>query len=101
MQALGQRHGLVGSDSRRATPLCSRRRAAVVTPVLASTQPSPSPPPRVATVVRQTKETSVSVTINLDGTGKCIAETPVGFLNHMLDQISSHGLFDLEVRAKV
>ncbi|PNW86979.1 hypothetical protein CHLRE_02g103850v5 [Chlamydomonas reinhardtii] len=56
-------------------------------------------PARVATVKRKTKETEVEVTINLDGTGVCVAETPVGFLNHMLDQISSHGLFDLTVKA--
>ncbi len=40
------------------------------------------------------------MTIDLDGTGKCIADTPVHFLNHMLDQISSHGLFDLTIKAK-
>lgn len=55
--------------------------------------------PRNATVQRKTKETEVQVTINLDGTGVCVAETPVGFLNHMLDQIASHGLFDLTVKA--
>jgi imidazoleglycerol-phosphate dehydratase len=42
---------------------------------------------RLATVKRKTKETEVEVTINLDGTGICVAETPVGFLNHMLDQV--------------
>lgn len=56
-------------------------------------------PMRVATVKRKTKETEVEVTINLDGTGVCVAETPVGFFNHMLDQIASHGLFDLTVKA--
>jgi imidazoleglycerol-phosphate dehydratase len=55
--------------------------------------------PRRATVTRKTGETDVTVTIDLDGTGKCIAETGIPFLNHMLHQISSHGLFDLEVRA--
>jgi imidazoleglycerol-phosphate dehydratase len=56
-------------------------------------------PARVATVRRKTKETEVEVTLNLDGTGVCVAETPVGFLNHMLDQIASHGLIDVTVRA--
>ncbi|KAJ9533831.1 hypothetical protein QJQ45_026919 [Haematococcus lacustris] len=56
-------------------------------------------PARLATMKRKTKETEVEVTINLDGTGVCVAETPVGFLNHMLDQIASHGLFDVTVRA--
>ena len=58
------------------------------------------PKQRVATVARKTKETSVRVNINIDGTGKCVANTPVGFFNHMLDQIASHGLFDLEIEAE-
>jgi imidazoleglycerol-phosphate dehydratase len=56
--------------------------------------------PRVAVVKRSTKETSVEVRVNLDGTGQCIANSPVGFLNHMLDQIASHGLFDVYVNAQ-
>lgn len=54
---------------------------------------------RVASVSRTTKETDVQVTLNVDGTGKCTADTGIPFLDHMLNQISSHGLFDLEVRA--
>lgn len=54
---------------------------------------------RSASVQRKTKETQVDVSIGLDGTGQCIAETPVPFLNHMLDQLASHGLFDVTVRA--
>lgn len=54
---------------------------------------------RVGSVKRKTKETQIELAINLDGTGVCIADTPVGFLNHMLDQISSHGLFDITVKA--
>lgn len=56
--------------------------------------------PRVAVVKRATKETSVEVRINLDGTGRCVTNTPVGFLNHMLDQLASHGLFDVFVEAQ-
>ena len=55
--------------------------------------------PRTATVSRTTGETDVQVSINLDGVGSCTANTGIPFLNHMLHQISSHGLIDLEVRA--
>lgn len=55
---------------------------------------------RVAIVKRKTKETSVEVRLNLDGTGQCVTNTPVGFFNHMLDQIASHGLFDVYVEAE-
>lgn len=54
---------------------------------------------RTASVSRTTKETDVQVSLNIDGTGKCTADTGIPFLDHMLHQISSHGLFDLEVRA--
>lgn len=54
---------------------------------------------RTASVSRTTKETDVQVTLNVDGTGECTADTGVPFLDHMLHQIASHGLFDLEVRA--
>ncbi|MEM9922878.1 MAG: imidazoleglycerol-phosphate dehydratase HisB [Cyanobacteria bacterium P01_D01_bin.50] len=56
--------------------------------------------PRIATVSRTTGETDVQVTLNLDGTGNCNAQTGIPFLDHMLHQISSHGLIDLEVIAK-
>jgi imidazoleglycerol-phosphate dehydratase len=56
-------------------------------------------PARIASVSRTTKETDVSVTINLDGQGHCQAATGVPFLDHMLHQIASHGLIDLEIRA--
>jgi imidazoleglycerol-phosphate dehydratase len=55
---------------------------------------------RVAIVKRKTKETSVEVRLNIDGTGKCVTNTPVGFFNHMLDQLASHGLFDVYVEAQ-
>lgn len=55
---------------------------------------------RMATVSRTTGETDVQVSLNLDGTGACTASTGIPFLDHMLHQISSHGLIDLDVRAK-
>ncbi len=54
---------------------------------------------RKATVKRETKETQIEMTINLDGTGKYLVDTPVGFLNHMLETFSKHSLIDLEVMA--
>jgi imidazoleglycerol-phosphate dehydratase len=57
-------------------------------------------PTRMATVSRTTGETDVQVSLNLDGTGACTAATGIPFLDHMLHQISSHGLIDLDVRAK-
>ncbi len=55
---------------------------------------------RQGEVNRVTKETNVSVRINLDGSGKCKISSGVAFLDHMLHQLSSHGLFDIEVIAK-
>jgi imidazoleglycerol-phosphate dehydratase len=54
---------------------------------------------RTASVHRQTGETDVRVSIDLDGTGQCKAETGIPFLDHMLHQIASHGLIDLDVNA--
>ncbi len=55
---------------------------------------------RTASVERKTKETEVSVTLDLDGTGIYDNQTGIGFLDHMLDQLSRHSLIDLTVRAK-
>jgi imidazoleglycerol-phosphate dehydratase len=55
---------------------------------------------RRASLSRRTSETDIHVEIDLDGTGKTDVETPIGFLSHMVEQISRHGLFDLVVRAK-
>ncbi|KAK2080158.1 Imidazoleglycerol-phosphate dehydratase 1, chloroplastic [Prototheca wickerhamii] len=55
---------------------------------------------RVGSVSRKTKETSVEIKINLDGTGVADVASGIPFLDHMLDQIASHGLFDLTVKAQ-
>jgi imidazoleglycerol-phosphate dehydratase len=55
---------------------------------------------RTATVTRTTKETSIEVTIALDGGGTSDIQTPLPFLTHMVEQIGKHGLFDLRVRAQ-
>ncbi|MEQ8539137.1 MAG: imidazoleglycerol-phosphate dehydratase HisB [Coleofasciculus sp. D1-CHI-01] len=54
---------------------------------------------RTATVRRTTGETDVQVSLNFDGTGICSADTGIPFLDHMLHQLSSHGLIDLDVKA--
>jgi len=54
---------------------------------------------RTATIHRKTLETDVTVSLNLDGTGQADLNTPVPFLNHMLDQVARHGLIDLSIQA--
>lgn len=54
---------------------------------------------RIAVVKRETKETSISVEVNLDGTGKAQLKIGVPFLEHMLDQIARHGMIDLTIDA--
>lgn len=53
---------------------------------------------RTATIARKTSETSIDVTLNLDGTGVYDVQTGVGFFDHMLEQLSRHSLIDLTVR---
>jgi imidazoleglycerol-phosphate dehydratase len=55
---------------------------------------------RQAKIERNTKETQISVSLNLDGTGSYDVDTGLGFLDHMLEQLSRHSLIDLKVRAK-
>lgn len=59
---------------------------------------SQSPKSRMATVERNTAETKIKVSINLDGTGAGVLDTGVPFLDHMLDQIKRHGLIDLDIK---
>ena len=54
---------------------------------------------RTSKIERETKETKISLQINLDGTGKRKIETNIGFFDHMLDLFSKHGLFDLNIKA--
>ena len=51
---------------------------------------------RIATVERNTKETQIKLTLNLDGSGKCSVKNPLGFFNHMLNSFCKHGMFDLD-----
>jgi imidazoleglycerol-phosphate dehydratase len=55
---------------------------------------------RRARVERTTRETAISVEVNLDGTGQSDIQTPLPFLSHMLEQIARHGLIDLSIRAQ-
>ena len=55
---------------------------------------------RKASINRDTKETSLAVDINLDGTGKANIKTGIGFLDHMIEQISKHSLIDIDLKAK-
>ena len=54
---------------------------------------------RKAKISRKTKETSINVEVNIDGKGKYKIDTGIGFLNHMLEQLSKHSLIDINVKA--
>ena len=55
---------------------------------------------RQATIARKTKETDITATVDLDGTGACDVTTGVGFLDHMLEQLARHSLIDITFKAK-
>ena len=55
---------------------------------------------RTASVERNTRETQIKLSLNLDGTGAARFVTGLPFLDHMLDQIARHGLIDLDIEAK-
>lgn len=55
---------------------------------------------RSTTVERKTKETDISIILNLDGTGKSEIDTGIGFFDHMLEGFAKHGFFDLKVKVK-
>ena len=55
---------------------------------------------RKGKISRKTKETSISVDLNIDGTGKYKIDTGIGFLNHMLEQLSKHSSIDMNIKAK-
>jgi imidazoleglycerol-phosphate dehydratase len=60
----------------------------------------PAKSARSATIERRTKETSISATVNLDGTGAYAVKTGVGFLDHMIEQLARHSLIDITLTAK-
>ena len=55
---------------------------------------------RVSRITRTTRETSIELSLNLDGNGKCSVSTGIGFMDHMLELFARHGNMDLEVSAK-
>jgi imidazoleglycerol-phosphate dehydratase len=65
-----------------------------------SKETSVSPDPRIARISRKTKETSIEIEVNVDGTGVVDVKTGIGFFDHMLEQLGKHGMFDLTVKTE-
>ena len=55
---------------------------------------------RISKIVKKTNETEIAIDLDIDGVGKKLINTPIGFLNHMLDLFAKQGLFDLNIKAK-
>jgi imidazoleglycerol-phosphate dehydratase len=88
--------------SAAARALIAKKSGATRKPAMAAARPGLpvlARPDRVASVARKTKETSIAVTVNLDGTGQYDVSTGIGFLDHMLEQLSRHSLIDITCRA--
>lgn len=86
------------TSGRGPAPLLQRRHRSL-TVMAAAGVASNGATARSATVQRVTKETQVEVAIGLDGTGVCSSQSQIPFLDHMMDQLASHGLFDVSVTA--
>tara|TARA_B100001971_G_scaffold193463_1_gene198626 strand:- start:819 stop:1652 length:834 start_codon:yes stop_codon:yes gene_type:complete len=79
---------------------CGKRK---LTSIIVQCPPASLPPvrePRLASLIRETGETSVNISINLDGTGRYEVDTGNGFLDHMISQVARHGLIDITLKAR-
>ncbi|MGH7322366.1 MAG: imidazoleglycerol-phosphate dehydratase HisB [Candidatus Rokuibacteriota bacterium] len=77
-----------------------RRRGGGASPARPSGNGVPRAVGRVARIERKTRETEILLQLNIDGMGEAVAETPIPFLNHMLEAMGKHGLVDLKVDAR-
>jgi imidazoleglycerol-phosphate dehydratase len=70
------------------------------TPLRPAAETAAAPPARRASIRRDTKETRIAVSVDLDGTGASRISTGIGFFDHMLEQIARHGTIDLDIEAE-